>query len=75
MTANLFVKYGRHLSQPINYYPIVSTLESSNSAADDIDAGVESKRSIVVDYVNGIVHDFKCFSKDLFVTHNFYGEY
>lgn len=73
MTANLYVKYGRHLSQPINYYPVVSMLEQTNSADDADDSG-DSQESIVVDYVNGIVHDFKCFSKDLFVVHSFYGK-
>lgn len=73
MQAKLNVKYGRHLSQSVNYYPIVTTLEQQSSS-EDIAGQSEAKDSIVVDYVNGIVHQFQCFNKDLFVAHSFYGK-
>lgn len=74
MQAKLHVKYGRYLSQAVNYLPIVSLLDQQNSLEDSAGQS-EAKDSIVVDYVNGIVHQFQCFSGDFFVSHSFYGKY
>lgn len=68
--AKLHVKYGRYLSYPINYHPIVSIADEQNTFEDT----VNEKDSVVVDYLNGIVHQFQCFRADFFVSHNFYGE-
>lgn len=71
--AGFYVKYGRHLSQPINYQPIVS-FRYSDSREGTFDES-HGKQSIVVDYMNGVVHQFQCFGNDFFVSHEFYGNY
>lgn len=71
--APFYVKYGRHLSQPINYQPIVDFryLDASDNSFDE----PHGKQSIVVDYINGVVHKFQCFGNDFFISHEFYGNF
>lgn len=69
-TAPFNVKYGRHLSQPINYQPIVEFKYLDTSDTSDEPHG---KQSIVIDYVNGVVHKFQCFGNDFFISNEFYG--
>lgn len=45
--ANIYIKYGRYLSQPVFFQPIVSVTHRST---------FQSKEAYVVDYVNGFVH-------------------
>lgn len=71
--ANLFAKFGRYLSQAINYHPIVALSHRPNEAADFAEP-LDTKQAVVIDYVNGIVHKFQCFGSDFFITHDFYGK-
>lgn len=71
--AQFYVKYGRHLSQPINYQPIVDFRYVDKIDDSSIDEP-HGKQSIVVDYINGIVHKFQCFGSDFFISHEFYGK-
>lgn len=70
----IYVKYGRHLSQTVHYQPIVdfSYLGATTNDSPDEPHG---KQSIVVDYINGVVHRFQCFGNDFFISHDFYGNY
>lgn len=72
-TASFYVKYGRHLSQPINYQPIVDFryFDSGDSSTDE----PNGKQSIVVDYFNGVAHKFQCFGNDFFISSDFYGNF
>lgn len=72
--APFHVKYGRHLSQPINYQPIVDFRYADNIGDNSLNEP-HGKQSIVVDYVNGIVHKFQCFGNDFFISHEFYGNF
>lgn len=71
--APFFIKYGRHLSQPIDYQPIVDFRFSDFVGEDSIEEPY-GKQSVVVDYVNGVVHKFQCFGSDFFISHDFYGK-
>lgn len=68
--GEFYVKYGRHLSQPIHYQPIVDFKYIDEKS--DIDEP-HGKQAVVVDYVNGIVHKFLCFGNDFFISNEFYG--
>lgn len=45
--ANMYIKYGRYLSQPVQFHPIVSVTHRST---------FQNNEAYVVDYVNGFVH-------------------
>lgn len=45
--ANIYIKYGRYLSQPVLFHPIVSVTHRSN---------FQSNEAYVVDYMSGFVH-------------------
>lgn len=68
--GEFYVKYGRHLSQPIHYQPIVDFKYIDDRSESEEPHG---KQAIVVDYVNGVVHKFQCFGNDVFVSNEFYG--
>lgn len=71
--GEFYVKYGRHLSQPIHYQPIVDFKyldEQSDSSEEP-----HGKQALVVDYVNGVVHKFQCFGNDFFISNEFYGNF
>lgn len=72
--SEFYVKYGRHLSQPIHYQPIVNLkyLDEKNENTDEVEP--YGKQAVVTDYVNGIVHKFQCFGNDFFISNDFYGK-
>lgn len=72
--ARFYVKYGRHLSQAIDYRPVVRATHRP-AASDDFAEPLNTKQAVVVDYLNGIVHKFQCFGSDFFIAHEFYGKY
>lgn len=45
--ANMYIKYGRYLSQSVLFHPIVSVTHRST---------LHNNEAYVVDYVNGFVH-------------------
>lgn len=65
--AKLFAKYGRHLSQIVDYKPIISTIPRSDGEILN-----DGKQAVVVDYINGIVHKFQCFGGEFSISHDFY---
>lgn len=69
-----YVKYGRHLSQPIHYQPIAN-FKFMDETSDNTDDEPYGKQAIVVDYLNGIVHKFQCFGNDFSVSNEFYGNF
>lgn len=69
----IHVKYGRHLSQAINFHPIVE-FESGDEYGSGTD-GTTGNQAVVIDFVNGIVHKFQCFGSDYSVSSDFYGEW
>lgn len=71
--ANLHIKFGRHLSQLINYQPIIGLIHRPDMI-DDFTSQLDTKQAAVVDYLNGIVHRFQCFGNDFFISQNFYGK-
>lgn len=71
--ARFFAKYGRHLSHPIDYRPVVKVTHRP-ATSDDFAEPLNTKHAIVVDYINGIVHKFQCFGSDFFIAHEFYGK-
>lgn len=72
--ANFFVKYGRYLSQSINYQPIIGLIHRPDMV-DDLNSQLDAKQAAVVDYLNGVVHKFQCFGNDFFISQNFYGKW
>lgn len=60
--AHINIKYGRVLSLPVYFHPIVSI---SNKNADN-------RGATVVDYLAGIVHRFQCFEEGYFVAYDYY---
>lgn len=68
----IHVKYGRHLSQSINFYPIVEF----ESGADDYESGTteaKGNQANVIDFINGVVHRFQCFGSEYSISSDFYG--
>lgn len=65
--AKLFTKYGRHLSQIVEYQPIITTIPRSDNKIL-----LDGKQAIVIDYINGIVHKFQCFGSEFSISHDFY---
>lgn len=72
--AAFYVKYGRHLSQPIHYQPMVNFRYVDDRTVGSIDEP-HGKQSIVIDYTNGVAHKFQCFGNDFFISHDFYGNF
>lgn len=67
------LKYGRHLSQPVNFHPIVEF----ESGADDYEGGsaeAKGSQASVIDFVNGVVHRFQCFGSEYSISSDFYGK-
>lgn len=60
--SHLNIKYGRYLSLPIYFYPIVSVSEKNSI----------NKEASVIDYINGIAHRFQCFNDGYFVSYEYY---
>lgn len=73
--SEFYVKYGRLLSQPIHFQPIVNFKYLDKKSEDSDEAEPYGKRAIVTDYVNGIVHSFQCFGNDFFISSDFYGNH
>lgn len=78
--ANIHIKYGRYLSLPVFFHPIVSVTSSTlkrRSIDDDGGGGggggssADNRGATVVDYQNGIVHRFQCFD-GYFVAYEYY---
>lgn len=67
------VKYGRHLSQPVNFHPIVE-FESGGDGHESGSPEAKGSQANVVDFVNGVVHRFQCFGSKYSVSSDFYGE-
>lgn len=74
-SSEFYVKYGRHLSQPIHYQPIVNFKYADEKNENTDEAEPYGKQAIVTDYVNGIVHKYQCFGNDFFISNDFYGNY
>lgn len=70
--ASFFVKYGRHLSESINYQPI-TVLNHKPDMIDDFTSELDTKQAVIVDYLSGIVHKFQCSGNDFFISQNVYG--
>lgn len=79
--ANIFIKYGRYLSLPIFFHPIVSVVAATKRRDDGGGGGgdggggsvaaAHNRGATVVDYQNGIVHRFQCFD-GYFVAYEYY---
>lgn len=73
--SEIYVKYGRHLSQSIHYQPIVNLKYLDEKAENTDEPEPYGKQGVVTDYVNGIVHKFQCFGNDFFISNDFYGNH
>lgn len=58
----LYIKYGRTISLPVLWHPIISVAGDSRPA----------KEASVVHYVTGTAHRFQCFSSGLYVSYQYY---
>lgn len=65
------VKYGRHLSQPVNFHPVVE-FESADGYSSGSEAA-QGNQAFVIDYLSGVVHKFQCFENEYTISSDFYG--
>lgn len=72
--SEIYVKYGRHLSQPIHYQPIANFKYLDEKSENTEEAEPYGKQAVVTDYASGIIHKFQCFGNDFFISNDFYGK-
>ncbi|KAK7870411.1 hypothetical protein R5R35_003745 [Gryllus longicercus] len=58
----LYIRYGRTLSLPVYWHPIITVAGDSRPA----------KEATVIHYLTGIAHRFQCFSSGLYVSYQYY---
>lgn len=66
------VKYGRHLSQPVNFHPVVE-FESADGYSSG-SAAAQGNQAFVIDFLSGVVHKFQCFENEFTISSDFYGK-